>query len=307
MSIKEKVKPTFSFATIIYDQADTLQMAVESVLTTAQEYETEFVFVDNGSRDRSIDIMRQCEKDWKLNVSYFNLPFGEVPLWEGRLFTFNLCRNDWIILLDGDHIFEDDFFDNIMDKLRELSPITYLVKLKRVEAIINGWPVWGGTQSFHPIVYRNSKDWIEEVRIAKKGVIRTEMGERDCNIPIDLPRSKRNKIIKFEDSCLFNMGSSNKLRALRKWYWWYWQKLDKRHKEISLDSYIKEKTNKGDLNEIAEEHWERWILRRGTRRIWDENIWGALPTPIRNRFGKYWNSDTLEWKDIKRESKNAQL
>lgn len=287
---------TLSFATIIHNQVDTLQMAVESILPLVSKYNSEFIFVNNGSTDGSDILMQRLEKKWNLNVKYFDLPFGQVPLWEGRLFTFKRCSNDWIILLDGDHIFEDNFFDVISKKLKVLRPVTYLLRLKRTCGFHDGAPLYGGVQSFHPIIYRNSKDWIEGTRIAKRGIVHTVLGPRVCNIPIDLPKSKTNKLIKIEETYLFNIGSSIKLRALRKYWWWYWQKLDKRHKKISLDDYIREKTNCDDLNLAAEKHWKEWIL--DNTRAWDEEKDGLLPTPIKKRIGKRWNQKTLSWEKI---------
>jgi len=290
--------PSISFVTTIYNQADTLGMAIESILPLIEHYDSEFIFVNNGSDDGSVEIMNRYQKKYNLKVKYFDIPFGKIPLWEGRLFSFKQCSNDWIFVLDGDHIFEDEILKFAKEYIRILKPVTYLIKLRRLEGFQNGLPLYGGELAFHPIVYRNSRDWIEELRLRKSDNLQTEMGLRkNVEIPIDLPKSLYNKTKRISGFCVFDVGSSIKLRALRKWYWWYWQKLDKRHKEVSLDDYIKEKTNLADLNKIAEEHWEQKI-RGGNRAIWDEKKYGVLPTPIRNRIGKQWNQKILSWEKI---------
>jgi len=278
--------PTITAAMPIYNQEYTVPMAIESTM----EWVNEYIVVDHGCTDRSIEIVKEYQKKYGLNVKLFKLP-NTMPLWEVRLFTFKQATGDWIVVADGDHIFHTDgpynvrnFISQYLSKLR---PVTYCVPLVRLVGGLNMRPKGNWIQPPHPTFYRNSRDWIEKTRVVRKkeisGYLPKFTLKRNVEIPVDLPKSKSNKIIRIENWYgVFNVSPFQPLRYLYKYYWWWWEKAEKKRGQMSLEDYIKSKIGHDDLEAEAKRFWKESIEPHIQK--WDENKDGQLPKVVRKRL-----------------------
>ena len=74
--------------------------AVEKVIYGMQELEFEYIFVDDGSRDQTLSVLRTLsEKDEKVHYISFSRNFGKEA---GILAGLTESRGDYVVIMDAD-------------------------------------------------------------------------------------------------------------------------------------------------------------------------------------------------------------
>ena len=74
--------------------------AVEKVISGMQELEFEYIFVDDGSRDQTLSVLRTLsEKDEKVHYISFSRNFGKEA---GILAGLTESRGDYVVIMDAD-------------------------------------------------------------------------------------------------------------------------------------------------------------------------------------------------------------
>ena len=86
-----------------YNEEEALPLfyeAVENVISTMQELEFEYIFVDDGSRDQTLSVLRTLsEKDEKVHYISFSFNFGKEA---GILAGLTESRGDYVVIMDAD-------------------------------------------------------------------------------------------------------------------------------------------------------------------------------------------------------------
>jgi len=92
---------TISAAMVLYDE----ELMVDLSIKSAKDIVDEFVFVDNGCSDRTMEIGGECINAWGLKARTFKF---EGTLKDARTFSCEKCETDWIFIHDGDHVLQTE-------------------------------------------------------------------------------------------------------------------------------------------------------------------------------------------------------
>ncbi len=94
---------TCSIVVPCYNEEEALPLfyeAVEKVISSMQELEFEYIFVDDGSHDGTLSILRSLsEKDAKVHYVSFSRNFGKEA---GILAGLTESRGDYVVIMDAD-------------------------------------------------------------------------------------------------------------------------------------------------------------------------------------------------------------
>jgi glycosyltransferase involved in cell wall biosynthesis len=146
------VAPVFNEETILPE----LYRRVRDVLDGAGE-DWELVLVNDGSRDRSPEIMRQLHaQDPRVKVIYFARNFGhQVAITAGA----DYARGDAVVIIDADLQDPPEVIPDLLAKWREGYEVIYAVRAQRMGET---WFKEFTAKAFYRIIYR-----ITEVDIPK--------------------------------------------------------------------------------------------------------------------------------------------
>lgn len=265
---EHKQKITVSCPLINWNGEDTLEMVLESTKHVCDEY----IFVDHSSIDKSISIIKKCEKKWDLNIRYFDFP-RSVSQWEVRLFSFKQAQGDWILLTDSDHVFYNSGVLDIKNWVEVHSKIpaiwripliTLRYDLDRVAKKAEAPP--------HKLFYYNTKSWLEDPVVNEQGIVR------------DLPRSKELLPICVDRVYrVFNVTQQSSIKSLYRVYWDCWgRKVE--IPRMTLDTFIEQKLEGQDVNDFAGKRFEEL---KAEASLYEEKKFGfPLPEVIKRRLGK---------------------
>lgn len=93
-----------SVSIITYNQEDTIAQAVESALAQVTEFPIEIIVADDGSTDRTPDVLRELSErvaDDRLRLLLHEENFGDLAMSNIRS-TIEAARGEYIAFLDGD-------------------------------------------------------------------------------------------------------------------------------------------------------------------------------------------------------------
>src|SRR4029079_6834670 len=98
------VKPLVSIVAPVYNEESVIQEFVErvraTIATLAADYEFEIVLVDDGSRDRSLAIMRRMvDQEPRLRVVQLRRNYGQTAALQAGL---DAARGQILITMDSD-------------------------------------------------------------------------------------------------------------------------------------------------------------------------------------------------------------
>ena len=87
-----------------YNEEDVLNLFYEELINTLNtielEYNYEIIFIDDGSKDKTLEILKHLRKqNYNINIISFSRNFGkEAAIYAG----LNNCTGDYVVLMDAD-------------------------------------------------------------------------------------------------------------------------------------------------------------------------------------------------------------
>ncbi|MEO8378952.1 MAG: glycosyltransferase family 2 protein [Acidobacteriota bacterium] len=121
----------------VYDERETLDELVErvhSMLEASTQGNFEVIFVDDGSRDGSSEILdRISARDTRYKAIHFSRNFGQQPALQAGL---DATSGDAVVLMDADLQDPPEVVGQLIEKWREGYDVVYAVRRNRKE------PVW---------------------------------------------------------------------------------------------------------------------------------------------------------------------
>ena len=119
-----------------YNEEEILPLTLERLNKLSNEWisrddltEIEFVFVDDGSQDRTYDLLTEISKaDLRVKVVRFSRNFGhQVALLAG----YELAQGDVIVSLDADLQDLPELIKTMLDKIKEGYDVVYAARQSR--------------------------------------------------------------------------------------------------------------------------------------------------------------------------------
>jgi len=131
---------TVSVVVPLYNEEESLQELYERLakVLSGAYYEFELVFVDDGSTDRSLDVLRALrEKDKRVKLLSFRRNYGKsAALSEG----FRVAKGDFVVTIDADLQDNPDEIPSLIAKLDEGYDLVSGWKEKRKDPITKTLP-----------------------------------------------------------------------------------------------------------------------------------------------------------------------
>lgn len=136
-------KHTLTLSMCIKNEADRY---LRDVLTAAREYIDEAVIIDDGSTDASVEICKEILKDIPLHIvcNQESKFANEVQLRQQQWNETIKTNPDWILVLDADEIFEENFKYHVAELMNQDEIDVYYFRL---------YDFWSKTQ------YREDQYW----------------------------------------------------------------------------------------------------------------------------------------------------
>lgn len=133
------------------------------VLESAKEYIDAAVIIDDGSCDNTVEICREIlgDKDLKIIENEESKFSNEIELrkqqWDETINT----NPDWILFLDADEIFEDDFKNHVENLLNDRNCDGYLFRLYDMwsEDYYRNDNLWYAHKTYRPFMIRYQKNF----------------------------------------------------------------------------------------------------------------------------------------------------
>jgi polyisoprenyl-phosphate glycosyltransferase len=142
--------PTISAILPVYNERenlDTLLDRLPPVLESAADGSYEIVFVDDGSRDGSAEILDSfCTRDSRLRVIHFSRNFGHQAALQAGL---DAASGDAVILMDADLQDPPEVLHQFIEKWQQGYDVVYAVRRKRKENFLK--------RAAYSIFYRSMK------------------------------------------------------------------------------------------------------------------------------------------------------
>lgn len=155
-------KPKFSICTTNYNCAHALQQHLDSVYSQLDEKMFEYIVVDNKSKDNSLIILKNYEKEHE-NMKVLS---QKCTMGRGRQIAFEHSTGELIMVIDTDTVYNSIFKEFVDIYLKQYSDVA-------VQAILCGmfprdiWIEIGGRRDLN--IYEDLDMWI---RIWKLGKMR---------------------------------------------------------------------------------------------------------------------------------------
>jgi len=142
--------PTISAILPVYNERENLDTLLERlppVLESAAEGSFEIVFVNDGSRDGSAEILDSfCNRDSRLRVIHFSRNFGHQAALQAGL---DAASGDAVILMDADLQDPPEVLHQFIEKWQQGYDVVYAVRRKRKENFLK--------RAAYSIFYRSMK------------------------------------------------------------------------------------------------------------------------------------------------------
>lgn len=252
------------------------RLMVPLAIESTKDFVDEYVVVDKGSEDGTVNAIEECAERWGLNVHIYVRP--DLILRFARLFAIGRADAEWILIQDGDEVFHTDgpnsIFDLILDERNAvyLAPMTYLAgDLLHTCKQLGGKEV--ARQPPHRFLYRNNGT----IRLCKDkhGY---EWLPGDDDIPdVDGPEVTLPLVYKF--NC--NVKSPRKMFMRQYTFGWY--KASDAWKECTIEEYVRRKLGVRDLEPVIERWYREYCS--GLER-YNEGRYGYYPKVIRDYIKK---------------------
>jgi glycosyltransferase involved in cell wall biosynthesis len=218
------------------------ELLIDLAIKSAREFAQEFIIVDNGCTDRTIDIARECVRTWGLEAKFFTF---KGDLRQARFFSFSKANCKWAFLHDGDHILQTKgkhAVRKVFSIVQYNEPIVYAFPLIRLYYDYFHVPNKMPQQPTHKLLYPNKP--IKAWTIAS--------GTR--NLPDhSCPRENLSSLF-----AVWNIGIKRPVRMLNRKFW---KQFRQRSKDVSraTDTFVARW--KGVPEEELEAYAEDWIKK----------------------------------------------
>jgi glycosyltransferase involved in cell wall biosynthesis len=119
----------------IFEEEDNLPVLHERLTAASQDWneDYEIVFVDDGSRDRSLAVMKELGRsDPHVRVVKLSRNFGHQPAISAGIYH---ARGDGVIVMDGDLQDPPEVLTQFIERWREGYQVVYAIRRKRKEAL----------------------------------------------------------------------------------------------------------------------------------------------------------------------------
>ncbi len=248
-------------------------LAIEST----KDFVDSYVVVDN-SDDRTLDIIRECQRRWGLEMKIFHKP--DLPdLAEKRYWAMRQSKADWLMFVDGDHVFHTDgpsAVQQIRPCLEDLEDAVWFSTSNYLWGPPGSFATWRSAMPDqkdpilipHPFLYRNSPK------------LEACLGVFTADLP-HLPESRYREFPTppaFWDVCC----KSPKRLFLRGWLI-QWRTAQDYERYPTLETFVRAQLHPATLEERLPSWWEgeaRWLFP------YDEQRWGYYPKTLRQAMGK---------------------
>jgi len=124
----------------LYNERESLEELYERLVSTlsGEGFEFELIFIDDGSTDGSLDILRSLrERDHRVKIISFMRNYGKsAALSEG----FRVAKGDYVITIDADLQDNPEEIPSLIDKLREGYDLVSGWKVHRKDPITKTLP-----------------------------------------------------------------------------------------------------------------------------------------------------------------------
>ncbi|MEQ1608363.1 MAG: glycosyltransferase family 2 protein [Hyphomonadaceae bacterium] len=125
-------KPLISLVVPVYNEAEGIRHFHEratAALKALADYEYELVYVDDGSRDDSYNVMRSfADGDWRVQIVKFSRNFGhQIAITAG----LDYARGDAVVFIDADLQDPPELIAELVTKWREGNDVVYARRAAR--------------------------------------------------------------------------------------------------------------------------------------------------------------------------------
>ncbi len=108
-----ETNPKVSIGLCAKDAEKTIRLAIESVVKQDFSHELmEIIFVDDGSKDGTLKIMKECAAETDIRTKIFSGPWRGIA--KARNTVVENAAGDYIVWLDSDEILEEDYLKKQM-------------------------------------------------------------------------------------------------------------------------------------------------------------------------------------------------
>jgi len=256
----------------LWNEEDNVARAIEST----KDFVDSYLVVDD-SDDSTLDIVRECQQRWGLDMKILYKP-GLPDLAEKRFWAFQRAKADWLLVVDGDHVFHTDG----PNAIQQIRPQLEEVQRNVVWVSTSIW-LWGSPGDFttwrepwgrdgpmlipHPFLYRNSPQFYSEPK--KTG---------------DLPRLPYAQRIDFPNQPAFwDVCCKNPKRLFLRTWLVRWRKAEDYKRFPTLESFVQGQYQENDLSSRVE-RW--WADQQEFLQAYDPEKFGYYPKVLREIMGR---------------------
>ncbi|MEE3045622.1 MAG: glycosyltransferase family A protein [Pseudomonadota bacterium] len=101
-----------SFVVTVFNKEEYLPLVIRSLDVQVGDFEKEYVFVDDGSTDRSVEVIKECTKDADFDVKIVSqINQGASVAHDAGV---SAATGDWIKFCDGDDLLAPDATRNLL-------------------------------------------------------------------------------------------------------------------------------------------------------------------------------------------------
>ena len=127
-----------SFVIPVFNEESSIEILYYEILENVKKYEYEIIFVDDGSTDKSFQILKELgTKDSQVKVLKFRKNFGKSA---GLNVGFQAAKGDVVFTMDADLQDDPKEIPSFIAKLEEGYDMVTGWKVKRLDPISKTWP-----------------------------------------------------------------------------------------------------------------------------------------------------------------------
>ena len=119
-------KPLISIITVCYNEFTTIARTIQSIINQNCD-SIEYIIIDGGSTDGTLDIIKRYEKD----ISYW-ISESDEGIYDAMNKGIRLANGEWVAFMNANDWYEDDVFERIAHGLYQCSENLVYYKVNRI-------------------------------------------------------------------------------------------------------------------------------------------------------------------------------